>query len=90
MRWGREQPKGFIDDVQSYPVVSDVHAKLRRVELTEIQIGNPCYCQEHGREGSAMIQAVRTNRRVSSECGSAGAALGRWAERAGQGMFLIF
>jgi hypothetical protein len=41
MRWGREKPKGFIDDVQSYPVVSDVHAKLRRVELTEFKSGIP-------------------------------------------------
>jgi hypothetical protein len=89
MRWGREKPKGFIDDVQSYPVVSDIHAKLRRVELTEFQIGNPCYCQEHGREGSAMIQAVRTNRRLGSECGSAGAALGDGLKGLDKGCFDI-
>lgn len=86
---GARKTKRFYRRCTELFGVSDIHAKLRRVELTEFQIGNPCYCQEHGREGSAMIQAVRTNRRLGSECGSAGAALGDGLKGLDKGCFDI-
>jgi hypothetical protein len=46
MRWGREKPKGFIDEAPSFSVVSEMHAKLLSCRVDQIQIGNPCYCQE--------------------------------------------
>jgi hypothetical protein len=85
MRWGREKPKGFIDDAQSYSVVCDVHAKLLSCQVDPIQIGNTCFCQEHDKEGSAYDSSGDLMDTGMLNVETAGGAPGRWAESLDQG-----